>query len=127
MKKFVSVFAVLLCTMVISQSASAQKGAIEDGFTDPTKTTPFQGYTENAPVAGKLQFRIFYHTNNGNLQKTLVKPIIISDGFDPGDTRKIQESDYAKGTYTPGISHSIEDLITYPDCNDPTIPKTLLK
>ena len=58
-----------------------------------TSTIPFQGYDESAPIYGELEYRIFYHKNNENTQKRLLKPIIIIDGFDPGDLRKIQDSD----------------------------------
>ncbi|MBC7650412.1 MAG: hypothetical protein H7101_01540 [Deinococcales bacterium] len=86
---------------------------IEDG--NLTSTIGYQGYTENESVNGQLQYRIFYHTNNGNTQPILQKPIIISDGFDPGDTRKIQAKDYIE--YKDGVDRSIEDITRYIDCN----------
>ena len=50
-------------------------------------TTAFQG------ALGEVEYRIFYHTKNNdgstNTQKQLLKPIVIIDGFDPGDERKI--------------------------------------
>ena len=50
-------------------------------------TDVFQG------ALGEVEYRIFYHTNNNdgstNTQKQLLKPIVIIDGFDPGDKRKI--------------------------------------
>ncbi|MEW4923568.1 T9SS type A sorting domain-containing protein [Algibacter sp. 2305UL17-15] len=75
-------------------------------------TIPFQGYDETSPVYGELDYRIFYHTNNGNTQPTLLKPIIIIDGFDPGDARKIQDEDSPK----PADEHnSIEEMMIYYD------------
>ncbi|MDP1765221.1 MAG: hypothetical protein Q8L07_15175, partial [Sediminibacterium sp.] len=88
---------------------------IEDGTL--TANIAFQGYTETTPVYGQLQYRIFYHKNGGNTSPNLVKPIIISDGFDPGDIRKIQASDYVNPPYDPTKDHSIEDMMKYKDCN----------
>jgi hypothetical protein len=77
-----------------------------------TSTIPFQGYDESAPILGKIEYRVFYHTNNGNTQKTLVKPIVIIDGFDPLDQRKIQDADSPK----PADEHnSIEEMMIYYD------------
>lgn len=87
---------------------------IEDGTL--TANIAFQGYTETTPVYGQLQYRIFYHKNGGNTSKNLVKPIIISDGFDPGDSRKIQASDYINPPYDATKDHSIEDMMKYKDC-----------
>ena len=59
-----------------------------------TSTIPFQGYNAgDVPLFGKTDYTIFYHTNNGNTQKRLLKPIILVDGFDPGDKRKSQDCD----------------------------------
>ncbi|MAB57007.1 MAG: hypothetical protein CL524_05580 [Aequorivita sp.] len=69
----------------------APVGAIADGFIKAT--IPFQGYEESQALYGRVDYRIFYHTNNGNNEKTLLKPIVVIDGFDPGDKRKIQDSD----------------------------------
>ena len=48
-----------------------------------TATIPYQGYGETAPVFGQGQYEIFLDNVNGVLDK----PIILIDGFDPGDTR----------------------------------------
>ncbi len=78
---------------------------------------PFQGFNESAAYIGKLDFRIFYRTNNGNNQAILNKPIVIIDGFDPGDKRKIQDSDPH-----PMISNadheSIEEMMVYRNSNN---------
>ncbi|MEZ4858484.1 MAG: T9SS type A sorting domain-containing protein [Flavobacteriaceae bacterium] len=75
---------------------------------------PFQGYVESSSYYSKLEYRIFYHTNNGNTQQLLLNPIVIIDGFDPGDKRKIQDSDPH-----PNLSNeehrSIEDMMKYFD------------
>lgn len=54
-------------------------------------TLPFKGYNETAPSKGVLEYRTYYnHATNtcGNPFK-IVKPVIIVDGFDPGDERKL--------------------------------------
>lgn len=71
----------------------------------------FQGYDEPFAFRGKIDYRIFYHTNNSNTQKKMLKPIIIIDGFDPGDKRKIQKEDY--DYYVEGEDRSIEDMMKY--------------
>lgn len=58
-----------------------------------TSNISFQGYEETSPVFGKIEHSVFYHNNNGNTQKKIVKPIIIIDGFDPGDKRKVTDCD----------------------------------
>lgn len=63
---------------------------------DFTSTLPYKGYDEIYPAYGQTQYTIFYHTMNGtavNNQKTINQPIIIVDGFDPKDKRKIQDCD----------------------------------
>lgn len=57
---------------------------------------PYQGLNETAPIQGEIEARIYYHKLNGttvNHQRTLLKPIIIVDGFDPKDTRKFEDCD----------------------------------
>ena len=105
-------------------SATGQQRLMTDPLVDSftiTSTIPFQGYDETSPIYGELEYRIFYHKNNGNTQKTLLKPIIIIDGFDPEDKRKIQDGDSPK----PADEHnSIEEMMIYKDGLDdaPIIP-----
>ncbi|MEZ4874369.1 MAG: hypothetical protein R2793_02675 [Flavobacteriaceae bacterium] len=93
-------------------ATTTQGYIIENYFIDAT--IPFQGYDESASYRSRLDYRVFYHTNNGNTEKILVKPIVIIDGFDPGDKRKIQDSDPH-----PDLSNeehrSIEDMMMYFD------------
>jgi hypothetical protein len=53
-------------------------------------TDPFQGYFEpsdcNGTCYGKGEYKVYYNPNGNN---EIMKPIIITDGFDPGDKRKI--------------------------------------
>ena len=66
---------------------------IEDG--NITATLPFTGYEPgDLPILGQLEYRIFYHGTPNNYERILKKPIVIIDGFDPFDKRKIQEIDY---------------------------------
>ena len=75
---------------------------------------PWQGFNENSSYLGKLDYRIFYRTNNGNQQARLNKPIVIIDGFDPGDRRQIQDSDPHPWA-TDNEHRSIEDMMHYSD------------
>ena len=84
-----------------------------DDFT-LTSTIPFQGYEETSPIFGELEYRVFYHTNNSNSLKTLLKPIVIIDGFDPLDGRKIQDSDPHPDT-SDTEHNSIEEIMIYYD------------
>lgn len=87
--------------------------------------TPFQGYNEPFAYKAKIDYRIFYHTNNGNMEKKLLKPIIIIDGFDPGDKRKILACDYVN--YNSEVDHSIQDMMMYDKIvNEETIRQDLI-
>ena len=50
----------------------------------------FQGYNESAAAKGVGDYKIYYATN-GNCDGVLRKPIIVVDGFDPGDERGIEK------------------------------------
>ncbi|MGV9003140.1 T9SS type A sorting domain-containing protein [Flavobacterium sp.] len=50
-----------------------------------TASIPYQGFGETVSVLGQGEFEIFLD----NLDGVLDKPIILIDGFDPGDTRNI--------------------------------------
>ncbi|QAA80429.1 T9SS type A sorting domain-containing protein [Aequorivita sp. H23M31] len=49
--------------------------------------TPYQGYDETQPYLGQGEYQIFLDNVNGVLDK----PIIILDGFDPGNSRGISD------------------------------------
>ncbi len=83
----------------------------------PENTISFQGYNETTPIKGVLEYRTYYnHTVNscGNAMK-INKPIIILDGFDPGDKRKIHEGSigYLKD------SKSLFELMVFDPDNNP--------
>ena len=61
----------------------------------------FQGYDETQTYRGKNEYRIYYDTKNGD--KTLNKPLIILDGFDHGDKRKIDKTDVGHNKDTKSI------------------------
>ena len=56
-----------------------------------TGNIAFQGYNETSATKGVLEYRTYYNkvTNNGSAVSKINKPIIIVDGYDPGDGRKI--------------------------------------
>ncbi len=107
-------------------SANAMRNpdeGIEDG--NITATLPFTGYEPgDLPILGQLEYRIFYHGTPNNYERILKKPIVIIDGFDPFDRRKIQEIDYPND----GETHpdAVETLMSYKDRYNKTeylIPK----
>ena len=74
---------------------------------------PFTGYEpEDIPITGKLDYRIFFRSNAASA--TLTKPIIIIDGFDPGDNRKILDADTNQD---PDKHRSINEMMEYIDDN----------
>ena len=74
---------------------------------------PFTGYEpEDIPITGKLDYRIFFRSNAASA--TLTKPIIIIDGFDPGDKRKILDADTNQD---PDKHRSINEMMEYIDDN----------
>lgn len=97
-------------------------------------TIDFQGYDEPTGYYGKFDYTVFYHTlNNAAQQKKMLKPIIIIDGFDPGDTRKTTDCDCEQdtseggcfqknskdGVFNPTSHESIEDNMLYTDNGQP--------
>lgn len=79
--------ALIYATVIINQPAGPE---VEDG--NIIADVAWQGLQENTPYFGKIDYRIFYSPTN--TQNTLIKPIIIIDGFDPGDKRKFQDADF---------------------------------
>lgn len=75
----------------------------------------FQGYDENTAYRGFNEYRIYYDSINNN--EVLNKPLIIIDGYDPGDERKIDESDFPKGANKNDLKH-IKGLISYDHDNN---------
>lgn len=71
----------------------------------------FKGYDELTSSQGYGNYKIFYHQQGGswtNCDEHIRKPIIIIDGFDPGDGRAIT-STFKNGEWQPGIW----DLLSY--------------
>ena len=100
----------------------------------------FQGLNESASLKGQIEARVFYHTNNQNTTKTLLKPIIIVDGFDPSDGRKIEDCDCERvadcqeknknkitGIYDPDNHKSFVDLMNYYVDDSNTISTNLIQ
>ena len=82
---------------------------------------PFQGYDESFGFKGRSDYRIFYHTNNGwgVENRKILNPLILIDGFDPRDKRKIQPCDY--DFYQQGKDKAFSDATRYFDENDDEI------
>ncbi|KFC18821.1 T9SS type A sorting domain-containing protein [Chryseobacterium sp. FH1] len=86
--------------------------------------TEFKGYDEPFSFKGKFDYRILYRT--GGTDRKIRKPIIILDGFDPGDKRKIFGCEMPG--YKPGETFSIQDMMTYiKNINGETIRQDLIK
>src|SRR5690554_5334741 len=90
MKKFY--FLIIVLTAQVS-FAQIRFQNISEGAQYPERTVSqtlianigYQGYDETQPYFGQGEYEIFLDTYNGVLNK----PIIILDGFDPGDSRSI--------------------------------------
>lgn len=91
-----------------------------------TSDTAFKGYDEPFAFKGKFDYRIFYRTNNDNTERKIRKPIIIVDGFDPEDKRKIFACEMPN--YKAGETFSIQDMMTYvKNVNGEIIRQDLIK
>jgi hypothetical protein len=94
---------------------------------------PFTGYAVGDPtIKAKIEYRVFY----GNTDKKIRKPIIILDGFDPGDKRKIEDCDCeadtdcaarntTNGVFDPEKHKSMVDFNEYFDPNIQQITKLI--
>lgn len=90
MKKFYFLLIVLTAQVSFAQIRFQN---IPEGAQYPERTVSetlianigYQGYDETQPYFGQGEYEIFLDTYNGVLNK----PIIILDGFDPGDSRSI--------------------------------------
>lgn len=95
------------------------------GASGITQTIPFKGYNESAAASGKLEYRTYYNTvtNPGfdpstrtfSFEPKLRKEVLILDGYDPGDTRKI----YSSSTGYDQYHSSIFELMYYDHDNNP--------
>ena len=84
----------------------------------------FQGYNETTATKGTLEYRTYYNlvTNNGSAKSKIKKEIIILDGYDPGDGRKIYQGSVG---YSQDKS-SLYELMAYDDDNNPATEKVNL-
>ncbi|WP_026977453.1 T9SS type A sorting domain-containing protein [Flavobacterium tegetincola] len=124
-------------TLGAGGTASCGSTGIEDlrqDFLAQKATELSQGYIATDPkIKAQLDYRVFYSA--GNTQKLIKKPLIIIDGFDPGDKRRIQDCDCAivpkcasqyrgsNGNFDPEKHKSIVDLMMYFENG---VPKELL-
>ena len=75
----------------------------------------FRGMYDPQEIRGVLDYRIFYAGNN--TAKKVSKPLIIIDGFDPGDNRKIEVKDYPDIEETKKYPPILK-LMEYKDANE---------
>lgn len=84
---------------------------------------------QNSPILPEIQARVYYRTNNNNTLRQIRKPIIVVDGFDPGDKRRMEDCDcnndpdcaskYTTGTSFNADKHrSIIDLMIFKNSNN---------
>ncbi|ADR22429.1 hypothetical protein MATR_37250 [Marivirga tractuosa] len=103
-------------TMDVQQTSSARADPlVEDNNIEAN--IAFKGYNESVAIKGKNDYRTFYRTKDGNTTPNLQKPIIILDGFDPLDERKIDEND--EGHEAP---ESILQLMEYGSEDNNLVP-----
>ncbi|KEZ92737.1 lipase family protein [Nonlabens ulvanivorans] len=89
----------------------------------------FTGYAAGDPtIKAEIEYRIFFSQNDGG-NNQLDNPIIILDGFDPGDKRKIEDCDCEQdedcveankenGQFNRALHDSMYDFQTYYDENN---------
>ena len=87
----------------------------------------FQGYNETTATKGELEYRTYYNTvsnpgysetnKNFSIQPKIRKEIIILDGFDPGDARKIYQG---SAGYLQDKSSLYQSMAYDPDDNPST-------
>jgi len=103
-------------------AARPANACIENGTTTADIAEAFQGYDETSTIRGQIDYRIYFRTNTVNSPCTLAKPIIIIDGFDPGDRRRIEDTDCANdpdcaskytsnGQFDSSLHTSIRDFL----------------
>lgn len=89
--------------------------------TNTAGNVAFQGYNETTATKGTLEYRTYYNlvTNNGSTQSKIRKEIIILDGYDPGDGRKI----YPQSLGYNQDKNSLYELMNYDHDNNPATEK----
>ncbi len=89
--------AIYFTTINLNQNITSSCGPIaatdfRQDFIGKQADEVFQGYKPTDPkIKSKIDYRVYYSA--GNSQKLIKKPLIIIDGFDPGDKRKIEDCD----------------------------------
>lgn len=99
----------LLITMGSDPNCGSEFGLTKDEAS--TSDYAFQGYDEPYAFKGFIEYRIFYRTTA--TEKKMLKPIIVIDGFDPGDKRQVLPCDYEPLEYKVGESRAISDVMKY--------------
>lgn len=113
---------------VVTQSFGPTGFPLEEDFVGSAGITTgsagniaFQGYNETTATKGTLEYRTYYNlvTNNGSAKSKIRKEIIILDGYDPGDGRKIYQG---SANYSSDKS-SLYELMAYDHDNNPNTEK----
>lgn len=108
--------------------ASTSSFSLEEDFVGSAGITAstsgnvaFQGYNETTATKGTLEYRTYYNlvTNNGSAHSKIKKEIIILDGYDPGDGRKI----YPQSAGYNQENSSLYELMYYDHDNNPATLK----
>ncbi len=100
----------------ISKRVSADSNLIVNftGNEGITNTISFKGYNETAAKSGTLEYVTYYNlVTNTNRTPKLMKPVIILDGFDPGDKRKINKESIGRNN----TDKSLYELLSYGSSN----------
>ncbi|MFN3968660.1 T9SS type A sorting domain-containing protein [Flavobacterium sp.] len=114
----------------LSPSETLSCGAIgptdyRQDFNNQLAAIDRQGYNASDPrIRAQMNYRVFY--SDGNSARLIKKPLIIIDGFDPGDTRRIEDCDCemdescaskneTAGVFDPIKHKSITDMMVYYD------------
>lgn len=102
--------------------------ALREDFNFVPADEDAMGYLNSDPkIKNQISYRVYYSQNN--TQKLIQKPIVIIDGFDPGDKRRIEDCDCEQdaecankyktnGVFDPLKHKSIVDMMVYYENTD---------
>jgi hypothetical protein len=107
-------------------SSCATRPLIEDWY---GKNNRLEADLSYSGKKGQLEARIFYHNKTNTSSRTMLKPLLIIDGFDPGDKRRIEDCDcnddpdcktsyLVDDVFNANDHKSFFDLMEYKDEND---------
>lgn len=111
------------------KNVSQQAPSAISPLTTITSSLTYQGYAETAAYAGRGEFQIFYDNEAGLLDKI----ILVCDGFDPGDSRKVPDiyNLLNYGTPTQNLGDNVRNLgydvvvLNFPQYTRPSTTTTI--